>query len=233
MAFRLVICFADLGRQAPKERTATTKNRLPRSLNTTGPESAKAERQQKPFQQQEKSLVREAVIAVPVTASGDAVPVIDAQTASGVAVPVTEATQALPAQATPAAEVVAAQAQSPADICNILAAHHDPEPDQQAWEGGLGNAGQPDLEQPHPESDQQAANAGLGNAGRPDPKQPNGAQHTFGQHAAKPAPGGDAAAGLPMGANDAGPNNEYVAPGGGNPAEQVPPSAPAGGWWWN
>lgn len=264
MAFRLVNCSADLGRQAPKARTATTKNRLLRSLNTTGPEFAKAERQQKLFQQQEKSLVREAMNAVPVTASGDAVPVTDAQTALGDAVPVTdaqtalgdavpvtEAIQALPAQATPAAEVVAAQAQSPEDISgNVLAADDDPEPDQQA-DAGLGNAGQPELEQPNLESDQQAGVAGLGNAGRPDPEQPDAAQHILGQHAADsapngnagpaqhipgqhvadPAPNGSAGGGPPVGANDAGLNNDPVAPGGGNPAEQVPPSVPAAGWW--
>ena len=265
MASRLVICFADLGRQAPKGRTATTKNRSLRSLNTTGPESAKAERQQKLFQQQEQGLMREAVEAVPVTAaqtaSGDAVPVTDAQTALGDAVPVTEAIQALPAQATPAAEVVAAQAQSPEDISGkILAAYDDPEPDQQTGDAGLGNAGQPKIEQPNPVSDQQAGDAGLGDAEQPDPQQPDAAaQHIFGQHAADSAPNGNAGpaqhipgqhaadpasngnvgAGPPMGANDDAPNDIPMAFGEGNPAAaapaaaQVPPTAPAGGWRWN
>ena len=115
-----------------------------------------------------------------------------------------------------------AQAQSPEDIFgDILSAYDDPEPDEQDGDAGLGNGGQPEHEQldavQHIPGQHVADPALGGNAGA--------AQHALGQHVVDPALGGNAGAGLPMGANDAAPNVEPVAPGGGTPAAATPTAA--------
>ena len=77
-----------MGRQVPQGRLAATKHSLLSCLITIGPKRARAKQQQKLFQQQEKSLAKEAA----------------------------EAIYEMPAQVCPAAVVMPAQARSPVDI---------------------------------------------------------------------------------------------------------------------